>query len=333
MSSMLQRRQATPTQVEDITYKKVGVRDDEEEDITAIFDECLQFIHQARTAQKGVLVHCMAGISRSATIVLAYLMKHENMRLLDAYWHTHDRRKIICPNGGFAMQLIEYEKKLYGCTTLDSCYWPVERRTAAEVLKEREERERTRGRVNWRLRPGDPDKDAQGIYDIYIYYVENTVASFEVDPPSVEELRDRLKKVSGLVVAVEEETPDATAPADEKSTPAEEKKGGRILGFAYFSAFRDREAYWPSCENTVYVHKDMHRKGVGRALLSSILIAARQAGKSEIVAAIADPNGEGRPSVALHTALGYSHVGTFQRVGQKLFRRVDVAFYQRSLEF
>ena len=55
-------------------YKQVSVEDDPGENIIKYFEECFQFIDEGRGQGKGVLVHCAAGVSRSATIVIAYLM-------------------------------------------------------------------------------------------------------------------------------------------------------------------------------------------------------------------------------------------------------------------
>lgn len=64
------------------------------------------------------MVYCVAGVSRSASICLAYLMKHQGLTLLDAYNYVKLRRSKIKPNCGFFKQLIEYEKKLFGSNTV-----------------------------------------------------------------------------------------------------------------------------------------------------------------------------------------------------------------------
>ena len=69
-----------------------------------------------------VLLHCVAGISRSATICIAYLMKHGGFNLLEAYNYTKMKRPIIKPNCGFFRQLIQYEKVLYGAGSVSMVY-------------------------------------------------------------------------------------------------------------------------------------------------------------------------------------------------------------------
>ncbi len=68
------------------------------------------FIHTQIAAGKKVLVHCKAGVSRSPTVVLAYLTKYGNMNLREAYFLLKERRNVIAPNQGFWKQLVEFEK-------------------------------------------------------------------------------------------------------------------------------------------------------------------------------------------------------------------------------
>lgn len=91
-----------------IEYHFVFISDYEDEPIHLEFEECFNFINRI---EGPVLVHCMAGISRSATIVIAYLMKERGMNYADAYNYVKERRRIIHPNGGFKRQLREYELK------------------------------------------------------------------------------------------------------------------------------------------------------------------------------------------------------------------------------
>lgn len=69
-----------------------------------------------------MLVHCVAGVSRSATFCIAYLMKYLQMTLLEAYNHVKLKRPIIKPNCGFFRQLIEYEKILFDINTVRMVY-------------------------------------------------------------------------------------------------------------------------------------------------------------------------------------------------------------------
>lgn len=77
------------------------------------FDEATDFIHARLGEGKRVLVHCQAGISRSATICIAYLMRYHHMSWSAAYMVLKDARPLICPNMGFMTQLAAYEKSLH----------------------------------------------------------------------------------------------------------------------------------------------------------------------------------------------------------------------------
>ncbi|CAD8199353.1 unnamed protein product [Paramecium pentaurelia] len=92
-------------------YQHIYLEDCESENITRHFDNSNQFIERAR--QNGnVLIHCMAGISRSATLVAAYLMKKSNMNAQDALKLLEQKRWQVYPNNGFLRQLQQYERVL-----------------------------------------------------------------------------------------------------------------------------------------------------------------------------------------------------------------------------
>lgn len=71
------------------------------------------FIDQALTENVGVLVHCKQGVSRSASLVIGYIMQHERMRLNDAYAFVKNKSPNVTPNLGLVYQLLEYEKFLF----------------------------------------------------------------------------------------------------------------------------------------------------------------------------------------------------------------------------
>jgi len=93
-------------------YYHVNIHDLPGEDIASHFDEALGFIDQAQKSGRKVLVHCHAGVSRSPTLVLAYLMRSFRWPLDDAMNYLYQRRPSICPNSGFLSQLREFEKCL-----------------------------------------------------------------------------------------------------------------------------------------------------------------------------------------------------------------------------
>ena len=93
---------------ENIIHKSVEVSDFDYQNIIQYFGECLNFIK----GEEKILVHCMAGASRSATIVIAYLMWIQKMKFDDALNFVNSKRPIVDPNDGFREQLKIFEKLL-----------------------------------------------------------------------------------------------------------------------------------------------------------------------------------------------------------------------------
>ncbi|XP_006870221.1 PREDICTED: dual specificity protein phosphatase 18-like [Chrysochloris asiatica] len=101
-----------------IQYMRFPVFDACNSNLLDLFDPIADHIHCVATKQGRTLIHCVAGVSRSAALCLAYLMKHHAMSLLDAHTWTKSCRPIIRPNNGFWEQLILYEYKLYSKNTV-----------------------------------------------------------------------------------------------------------------------------------------------------------------------------------------------------------------------
>merc|ERR1712024_412587 len=93
-------------------YKHLEAADNGLQNLRQFFQEAFGFIDEAKKAGAGVLVHCQAGISRSPTIAVAYLMKHYPMAMADAYKFVKTKRSIISPNLNFMGQLWEFEQVL-----------------------------------------------------------------------------------------------------------------------------------------------------------------------------------------------------------------------------
>ncbi|KFM70307.1 Dual specificity protein phosphatase 4, partial [Stegodyphus mimosarum] len=94
-------------------YKCIPVRDTGCEDIGAYFQEAINFIDQVKSQNGKVLVHCQAGVSRSATICIAYLMATKRLRMEEAYKYVKSRRRIVSPNFSFMGQLLTFENKIF----------------------------------------------------------------------------------------------------------------------------------------------------------------------------------------------------------------------------
>lgn len=96
----------------EFTYHRIPIIDEPNVDIKQYFDETFKIIDDTLTENKKILIHCQAGISRSATIVIAYIMKKNKIEMNDAYKLVHTGRPCIGPNLGFCGQLMSYEQEL-----------------------------------------------------------------------------------------------------------------------------------------------------------------------------------------------------------------------------
>ena len=154
------------------------------------------------------------------------------------------------------------------------------------------------------------DDDAAQIQAIYAPYVRDTPVSFEVDPPTVDEMRRRvreaLRRLPWLVC-------DA---------------GDTVIGYAYAGKHHARAAYDWSVDVSVYIERSAHRFGIGRGLYTSLLKLLELQGFYNAYAGITLPNAA---SVALHQALGFQPVGIYRSVGYKLGAWHDVGWWELGL--
>ncbi|KJH44361.1 dual specificity phosphatase, catalytic domain protein [Dictyocaulus viviparus] len=95
-----------------------NVDDNNAANISKYFENACEFIDAAREKGGKTIIFCAAGISRSATLAIMYLVIKRGMSLRDAYYHVNQTRPIISPNIGFWRQMIEFEKHMFGKTTV-----------------------------------------------------------------------------------------------------------------------------------------------------------------------------------------------------------------------
>lgn len=154
--------------------------------------------------------------------------------------------------------------------------------------------------------------DIAAIARIYGHWVTHGLASFELDPPGEAEMARRR---------------DAVLAGGYPYLVAEAR--GRVLGYAYASAYRARPAYRFAVENSIYVAPDAGRAGVGRALLRALVARCEALGFRLMVAVIGDS--DNAPSIGLHAACGFAHAGMLPAVGWKHGRWVDSVLMTRPL--
>ena len=154
--------------------------------------------------------------------------------------------------------------------------------------------------------------DIDAVHGIYAHHVRTALGTFEEEPPSVAEMRQRF---------------DAIVARNFSFVVAEIE--GRLAGFAYAGPFRPRSGYRYTCESSVYVAQDMQRRVAGRALMLRVIADCQRLGQRQMLAVIGDSGNAG--SIGLHAALGFENVGIFKNVGFKFERWVDVVLMQRAL--
>ena len=157
--------------------------------------------------------------------------------------------------------------------------------------------------------------DAEAIARIYNYEVEHTTATFDLVARTLNDQRSWLSARSGAFAAI----------VAVVSSPT----GDEVVGFASLSPYKERAAYRTSVENSVYVARSAHGRGIGTQLLSSLLDIAADHGFHAVMARI---EASGTASRALHTSCGFGLVGIERQVGRKFGRWLDVALMQCLLD-
>ena len=154
--------------------------------------------------------------------------------------------------------------------------------------------------------------DMAAVQAIYAHHVLHGLATFEEVPPDLAEMSVRRENVlaAGLPYLVAEAQ-------------------GRVVGYSYATAYRARAAYRYTLEDSVYVADGLAGRGIGFALLQTLLARCEAGGWRQMVAVIGDSANAG--SIALHRRLGFEFSGTLRSVGFKFGCWVDSVQMQRAL--
>ncbi|MEA3058648.1 MAG: hypothetical protein QOE50_60 [Sphingomonadales bacterium] len=153
--------------------------------------------------------------------------------------------------------------------------------------------------------------DAEGVAAIYGHHVLHGTASYDLVPPPVEDIRAKIDWVTAAG------WPFLVAERD-----------GMVVGYAYATQFRDREAYRFTAEDSIYVHPDWTGRGVGGALLDALIECADAYGFRTIIAVI---GGAAPGSIAVHAKRGFREVGRLGAVGWKHERWLDSVYMQLEM--
>jgi phosphinothricin acetyltransferase len=161
------------------------------------------------------------------------------------------------------------------------------------------------------VRASTPE-DMDEITRIYAHWVRNTTASFEIEPPGCDEMEHRRTEVLKLGL------PYLCA-----------KINGAVAGYAYAHAYRPRQAYRLTLEDSIYVDPEHAGRGCGRALLTALIAECERGPWQQMIAVIG--GSDNKASIGLHEQLGFQMVGTLHAAGFKFDRWVDSVLMQRGL--
>jgi phosphinothricin acetyltransferase len=159
------------------------------------------------------------------------------------------------------------------------------------------------------------ESDLPAINAIYNHYVPISTTTYDLQPLSLDQRRQWFigrEPIHPVTVAVRDDDPT-----------------GQIVGWGSLHTFRNKPGYRLTVENSVYIHPDHQRTGIGSAILADQIERARKLGIHTIVAAI---DGEQPASLALHAKHGFREVGRLPQVGHKFDRWLDAVFMQLILD-
>ena len=156
------------------------------------------------------------------------------------------------------------------------------------------------------------DSDIPQITAIYAHHVMHGTGTFEITPPSEEDMTNRRADVLGKAL------PYLVMELD-----------GKVTGFAYCHWFKPRPAYRFSAEDSIYMAPDAQGKGLGRLLLRELMAQAERAGIRKLIAVIGDSDNQG--SIGLHKALGFAPVGVVHACGWKFERWLDIVMMECAI--
>ena len=153
--------------------------------------------------------------------------------------------------------------------------------------------------------------DLGAINDIYNHYVLCSTCTYQTEPETMDARRAWFE-----------------AHGEKHPITVATDGAGRVLGWGSLSAFHKRAAYGRTVENSVYVHPEAQRRGVGRALLADLIARAGAAGHHTVIAGI---DAEQAASAGLHAAMGFERVALLREVGFKFGRWLHVIYMQRMV--
>lgn len=169
------------------------------------------------------------------------------------------------------------------------------------------------------IRPAE-SRDADGIARIYNHYVKHSIATFEEQQVSVDQMAERVHAV------IQHPLPWLVAETDDMTAGnVTDKVSDRIIGYAYACPWKTRSGYRYTVEVSVYVDAENTSAGLGTQLYQALFAALKKYPIHSIIGGIALPNDA---CVALHEKMGFKQVAHFKQTGYKFDQWIDVTYWQ-----
>jgi len=155
------------------------------------------------------------------------------------------------------------------------------------------------------------ERDYARCLEIYNWYIQNSTATLEFDPLTLEQFAARIERIrQGYPYYVCEDD-------------------GAVIGYCYLDPFGVRKGYRYTCDLAIYVDRSRRKTGAGRILLDTVLAAGKAQGLRDVIAVITDEN---EASLAFHTRMGFREAGHMVGVADKFGRRFGVVYMQKTLQ-
>lgn len=155
------------------------------------------------------------------------------------------------------------------------------------------------------------NSDIPQVVEILNHYVRNDSCTFQINTYSISEISEKIAEITKVYpyIVMEEDN--------------------EVIGFAYASRWREKQAYDKSAETTIYLNPQQKHRGLGKILYQELIEQLRQKNFRLLVACLTLPNPS---SVRLHESLGFEKAGEFRDAGYKFNRWCDVGFWQKVLK-
>ena len=150
-------------------------------------------------------------------------------------------------------------------------------------------------------------------YKIYNYYISNSYSNFEEKKITFKEFYENYQNI------IKEKLPYLTAIYNNK-----------VVGIAYLNKFREKSGYRFAFENTIYIHHEHIKIGIGSKLLKELIIISKKNKKIKIIVAVISSI-DSKGSIKIHQKLGFKKSGILKKIGYKKRKWIDAIFLQKKI--